>query len=176
MADKDDDLDLDIDLDVGEGGSKKGGKNKMLLFILLPLILIIGGAAGLYFTGAIDGLLKPKAGVEDKMPDLPKDQSTGIFYDVPDIIVNLNTRGSKPRFLKISISLELSQQRDMAAMDTVMPRVADHFQTYLRELRVEDLQGSAGIYRLRLELLARVNEAARPLVVRDILFREILIQ
>ena len=55
-------------------------------------------------------------------------------------------------------------------------RVIDQFQTYLRELRVRDLRGSAGIYRLQMELLWRVNQAAAPVEVKDVLFQEILIQ
>jgi flagellar FliL protein len=58
----------------------------------------------------------------------------------------------------------------------VAPRVIDQFQTYLREMRVEDLRGSAGIYRLRQELLYRVNIAADPVKVKDVLFQEMLIQ
>ncbi|MFQ5467950.1 MAG: flagellar basal body-associated FliL family protein, partial [Kiloniellaceae bacterium] len=47
---------------------------------------------------------------------------------------------------------------------------------YLRELRIQDLQGSAGLQRLREELLLRVATAAYPAQVRDVLFREMLIQ
>jgi flagellar FliL protein len=52
----------------------------------------------------------------------------------------------------------------------------DSFQVYLRELRVEDLKGSAGMYRLREDLLRRINEAARPVKISDVLFKEMLIQ
>jgi flagellar FliL protein len=57
-----------------------------------------------------------------------------------------------------------------------MPRIIDNFQVYLRELRLDDLRGSAGIYRLREELLMRVNTAAQPVHVKDVLFREMLVQ
>ena len=61
-------------------------------------------------------------------------------------------------------------------MAALRPRIIDHFQVYLRELRVEDLRGSAGIYRLREELLARVNAAVKPTKVENVLFREVLVQ
>jgi flagellar protein FliL len=64
----------------------------------------------------------------------------------------------------------------VARLQAVMPRVIDNFQVYLRELRVEDLRGSAGVYRLREELLVRVNSAAAPVKVRDVLFKEMLVQ
>jgi flagellar FliL protein len=57
-----------------------------------------------------------------------------------------------------------------------LPRIVDNFQVYLRELRVDDLQGSAGMYRLREELLRRVNLAVRPARVKDVLFKEMLVQ
>ena len=72
--------------------------------------------------------------------------------------------------------MELKSEADKDAVSLVMPRVVDQFQTYLRELRVRDLRGSAGIYRLQMELLSRVNAAAYPIEVQDVLFQEILIQ
>lgn len=147
------------------------GPKQIVLFIVLPLLVLIGVGAALYFMGFIGG------GQEEVIEEVVSDDSsTGIFYDLPDVIVNLNTSGRKPRFLKISVSLELAKQEDQVLVEKILPRVLDHFQTYLRELREGDLRGSSGIYRLRLELLARVNAAMHPDKVRDILFREILVQ
>lgn len=165
-----------VDDEGGLGDDEAGGfgPKQIVLFIVLPLLILIGVGAGLYFSGVLGGggEADPVA-AEEIMVD---DKSTGIFYDLPDVIVNLSNTGRKPRFLKISISLELAKAEDTALIETVLPRVMDHFQTYLRELREPDLRGSAGIYRLRLELLARVNAAIYPEQVRDILFREILVQ
>lgn len=99
------------------------------------------------------------------------------FLKVPDLIVNLSTEGGgQPRYLRLSVQLELANEADMKAVEAVLPRVIDQFQTYLRELRISDLQGSKGMYRLQMELLARVNAAAAPTEVKDVLFQEILIQ
>ena len=57
-----------------------------------------------------------------------------------------------------------------------MPRVMDAFQTYLRELRPSDLEGSAGLYRLKEELTRRVNVAIAPSRVNAVLFKEIVVQ
>jgi flagellar FliL protein len=99
-----------------------------------------------------------------------------VFFDMQDLLVNLNTVGRKQSFLKLSISLELERADDLPRLQAVMPRVIDTFQVYLRELRVDDLRGSAGIYRLREELLTRVNAAAAPVKVTDVLFKEMLVQ
>ena len=92
------------------------------------------------------------------------------------MIVNLSGEGKHPNFLKVKISLELADEKDLPLMDTLKPRIVDSFQVYLRELRIEDLRGSAGLYRLREELLMRVTEAAQPVRVRDVLFQEMLVQ
>jgi flagellar protein FliL len=99
-----------------------------------------------------------------------------VFYALPEMIVNLNSTGRRSNFLKISVSLELAQSGDIARIEAVMPRIVDNFQTYLRELRVEDLRGSSGLFRLREELLARVSVAAAPAKINDILFKEMLVQ
>jgi flagellar FliL protein len=99
-----------------------------------------------------------------------------VFYNLPEMLVNLNTAGRRTSFLKISVSLELENATDIPRIEAVMPRIVDNFQIYLRELRVEDLRGSAGLYRLREELLARVNNAAQPARVNDVLFKEMLVQ
>ena len=99
-----------------------------------------------------------------------------IFYDLPEMLVNLNTGGRKSSFLKIRISLELENQADIPRIERVMPRIVDNFQTYLRELRIDDLKGSAGMYRLREELLTRVSAASAPAKIKDVLFKEMLVQ
>ena len=93
-----------------------------------------------------------------------------------DLIVNLNSGDGQMRLLQLGVQLELANPADAPKIKAVMPRVIDQFQTYLRELRVKDLRGSAGIYRLQMELLARVNQAAAPVKVKDVLFEKILIQ
>lgn len=119
--------------------------------------------------GGKEGGKEGEKGAEGEHP------AGAAFLKVPDLIVNLNSTG-QPRYLRLSIQLELKNEADMKSVESVLPRVIDQFQTYLRELRLEDLRGSKGIYRLQMELLARVNAAAAPVEVKDVLFQEILIQ
>lgn len=164
-----------------DADEKKGGK-KLILMILVPILLLVGGGAGLYFTGMLDKMLGKEAPAEgEETADAKKEEHKGppaevAFLKIPDMIVNLSADGGQPRYLRLSIQLELANAVDMAAVEKVMPRVVDQFQTYLRELRVQDLRGSKGMYRLQMELLSRVNAAAAPTQVKDVLFQEILIQ
>lgn len=181
--------------DHGEGDEEGGGLNakKIILFIVLPLFILIGAGGGLFFTGALDKFLKKDAAAEEHVEEghgepakdahgKPADDGHGgppksaYFLEIPDISVNLADTGGKPSYLRLKVQLELANQSDLAAVEAVMPRVVDQFQTYLRELRVRDLRGSAGIYRLQMELLTRVNAAVAPVEVKDVLFQEILIQ
>jgi flagellar protein FliL len=161
-------------LETSADASPRASRKKLLLLALAGLVLLLLIAAGvLFFTGVADKFIghKEAAKVEDKAAPPPT-----VFYDLPDLLVNLNTNGRKASFLKLSVSLELERAEDLPRLQAVMPRIVDNFQVYLRELRVEDLRGSGGIYRLREELLARVNAAAAPIKVVDVLFKEMLVQ
>ncbi len=189
--DIDDDKDAVIENapDEAEGGKKFSAK-KLVLFILVPLFLLGGTGAGLYFTGTLDKLLKKGGHAEDgadhgESKDAHAKPAKGAhgevvggsaFLEIPNMLVNLSGPDEQPRYLRLKVQLELANQADLAAVQAVMPRVVDQFQTYLRELRIKDLRGSAGIYRLQMELLSRVNAAAYPTEVKDVLFQEILIQ
>ena len=193
MAEEADDADAvgdDKDGD-GEQASSGGGKKKIIIIIGLVFLIIVGGVAGAYFMGLLDPVVEMIVGPEDATggegegedDEACKEGEEGeeaecaaVFYDLQELLVNLNSGGRKSSFLKIRVSLELASARDKAKMDTIMPRVIDNFQTYLRELRIADLRGSAGMYRLREELLVRVNAAAAPAKIKDVLFKEMLIQ
>ncbi len=101
-----------------------------------------------------------------------------VFVDLPEVLVNLSSSGGTDRtqYLKVKVVLELPDQSLMQQIQPVMPRVLDAFQTYLRELRPSDLDGSSGLYRLKEELTRRVNAAITPNKVSAVLFKEIVVQ
>ena len=155
-----------------------GKRKKLILFIVIPVLLLIGGGVG---VAVMLGLFSsaPPANPDEEQVQVeevvaPSVQTT--FFEIPDLIVNLNTSGRKSVFLKIKISLEIADPADIDTINQLLPRIVDNFQVYLRELRVQDLQGSAGMYRLHEELLRRVNIAVRPAKVKDVLFKEMLVQ
>jgi flagellar FliL protein len=156
-----------------EGG---GWGAKKILMILIP-VLLLGAGAALYFLGVFDSKKDEGKGEgEAAVAEGAAVPGGGQFMEIPDLLVNLSTAGGPPRFLKLKVKLEVDSPEELAKLEAVAPRVVDQFQTFLREMRVQDLRGSAGIYRLRQELLYRVNLAAQPVKVKDVLFQEILIQ
>jgi flagellar FliL protein len=178
----------------GEGeGEDDGGKKK------LPLRMILIAAAGAFVIlggggGAALFFLAPKhaAAPAHKLPPKPKgDKKDGkadpnapqvqdgpdgvVFYTLPDIVVNMQTADGKPTFLKLKLTFELPDHATADALDPEMPRLQDMFQTFLRELRPEDLSGSEGTFALRTELQRRVNLIIAPSKVNTVLIEEMLI-
>jgi flagellar FliL protein len=98
-----------------------------------------------------------------------------VFYTLPDIVVNMQTADGKSTFLKLKLTFELPDEETAEVLTPNLPRLQDMFQTFLRELRPEDLNGSQGTYQLRVELLRRVNLVAAPSKVNAVLIEEMLI-
>jgi flagellar FliL protein len=152
------------------------------LIVAGGLLVVLGGGGGAYYF--LGGGTPPEEHAEGAPAEaghgaaapseLPPEHAA--FFDVPDIVVNIQTADSTPAFLKLAVALELDSAEARAAIEPVMPRVIDQFQTYLRELRVEDVRGSMGVMRLKEELLRRVNLAAAPTPVRDVLLKEMIVQ
>ena len=177
----------------GEGAKQPAAKftpKKIVLFVVLPLLLFVGGGAGAYFMGVFDkfiggdksaGCEKVKEG-DDRYDECAlilaskTEGGPGVFLEIPDMIVNLNSSSRQPRFLKVSVKVELESAEDQKLFEPLLPRVIDQFQMYLRELRIEDLKGTSGIYRMKLELLSRIRAVTPNIKVRDVLFQEILVQ
>ena len=164
-----------------ESKPKKGmsGK-KLVLFVLLPLLLLCGGTAGAYFGGFLDPLLggakRETAVTGQGEVDPILQQNSAFFYELPELLVNLESSGRRANYLKIIVALELDDDDHVGELERVLPRIIDNFQVYLRELRIDDLQGSAGLQRVREELLLRVNASTQKAKVRDVLFKELLVQ
>ncbi len=161
---------IDLPDDEQEPAPSRFDRKKIIIGAagVLALLVVIG--AGVFF--AMPLFSTPQSTTEES--NTPS--SDVVFYDLPEMVVNLASTSNRRTYLKIQISLELNQAADVEALQRLLPRVIDHFQVYLRELRADDLHGSAGIYRLKEELLRRVSAAARPVIIRDVLFKEILIQ
>lgn len=156
----------------GEGKSKKS-KKKIIIFGLLALIVLMAGVGGAYYFGIL-GNKEDSAAVELGPDGKPIEKA--IFYTLPEFLVNLNTGGKQSSFLKATVILEVANQSEVPQIEANLPRLLDAINTYLRELRPSDLAGSAGIQRLREELLLRANKTLAPIKINDVLFKEIIVQ
>jgi flagellar protein FliL len=152
-----------------EAVSSEGGlfSRKMMLIAGAGALVLVGGGTGAYF------MLR---GHKEATP-VAVQAKPAVFLDVPEVLVNLSTTGAeRTQYLKVKVVLELPDAALTPQIQTTMPRVMDAFQTYLRELRPTDLDGSAGLYRLKEELTRRVNAAIAPSRINAVLFKEIVVQ
>ncbi|GJE57472.1 MULTISPECIES: flagellar basal body-associated protein FliL [Methylobacterium] len=173
-----------------EGASTEAPKSKKkLIIIIAAAVLLLGGGGGGYV------MMKKPAAASDAHGDAhatpaadahggggghgeaaPK---TGVtFLEVRDLIMNLTPEPGQQKggYLKLKVALELKDGRVEAEVKPLLPRVEDTFQTYMRELRASDIAGSAGLYRLREELLRRVNIAIHPAKAEAVLFKDVVVQ
>jgi flagellar FliL protein len=154
----------------GASGSEAGAapKSRLKLIIAAAALLVFagGGTWFFFFRGHAEEVHAQAAAV--KPP---------VFIEVPDMMVNLaGLPGERVQYLKIKIVLEVKEEKQIELIKPTLPRVTDLFQTYLRELRSNDLNGSAGLFRLKEELTRRVNAAISPNQVTAVLFKEVVVQ
>lgn len=189
--------------EAGEGApaKKKLAGKTLVLFVVLPALLLLGAGGGAAFF-----LLKPKAEVHADAGDHGKEkkkkkdahgkdkkkgdhgaagaeggpvvtEGDGVYYvALPQMLINFSTDDGQPAFLKLKVTLEAPDEDVAYAVEPELPRIMDQFQGFLRELRMDDISGSAGTARLRLELLRRVNLAIAPAQMNAVLIEEMLVQ
>lgn len=189
----------------GEDGAAPKKKKLPLLFIVIPVALVVlGGGGGAAFfmmqpkpaateegghgaekKGGHDKKAEKKGGGHGAAADGPADASLGViaegpdgvtFFTLPDMVVNIQAADGRPTFLKLKLTLETRDAHVAEQLQAEMPRMQDMFQGFLRELRPEDLAGSAGSFQLRAEILRRVNLIAAPGKVDAVLIEEMLVQ
>lgn len=163
----------------GEGavaGKKAGGKkgllgNKIVLAAVGVVLLGALGGGGWFF------FLKPPSAEKLAEAAKPAPKKTG-FVEMKEMLINITGAqpGERQNLIKVKIALEIADAKNAADIQPLLPRVEDMFQVYMRELRPADLEGSAGTFRLKEELLRRVNVAVHPSKVDAVLFKELLVQ
>jgi flagellar FliL protein len=145
------------------------GKLKLIIAVVVVLATAAGGATWYFFLRHH----ADETHAENTAPP-PKPPS---YVEVPDMLVNLiGLPGERVQYLKVKLVLEVKEEKQIEAIKPTLPRVTDIFQTYLRELRPADLNGSAGLFRLKEELTRRVNAAVSPNQVTAVLFKEVVVQ
>lgn len=156
------------DVPADEKASGKFAGKKKLIIAAAAVLLLGGGGAGYMMMKSNKAVEIEKAAAKKKT----------VFFDLPEVTVNLATPSAsdRPVYLRMKIALEVEDQKMVGEIQPLMPRVIDNFQMFLRELRPADLEGSAGLYRLKEELVRRINAAVYPARVEAILFKDVLVQ
>jgi flagellar protein FliL len=165
-----------------EGKKSKLPSKKVLMIGAAAAVLLLGGGGSYWF------FVKGKATQDKMMASAPGDAKGGAaggpkkpsaFLDLPEMTVNLAAGGGqsdRQQFLRMKIALEVGEQKIVTDIQPMLPRIVDTFQVFMRELRPQDLEGSAGVYRLKEEMIRRVNVAVYPAKVDAVLFKELMVQ
>lgn len=192
----------EVDLEGAEGAEEGGGKKPPLRLIIIAaaaaVVVLGGGGAGAFFLFFNKPPEAAGAKAEKKGEAAAKKEGEGekkegggeagdpevviaagpdgvVFCTLPNMVVNMQAGDGRPVYLKLKLTLEAPDQATAEMIAPAMPRIQDMFQSFLRELRPEDLQGSQGTFQLRMEILRRVNLVIAPARINSVLIEEMLI-
>lgn len=162
----------DATADAEGTGDEAPKKSRKKLFIILAAVLLLGGGgAGAYFMfmgGGHDEIAAPAEAEPAPKP--------AVYVELPQMIVNLVSQPERVQFLRIKVELQVADEKVKALIEPHMPRLIDAFQVQLRQMRASDFEGAAGVYRLKEELLRRINAGVFPARVEAVLIKELLLQ
>ncbi len=144
----------------------KNKKNKMMIAIAGALVVIGGGVGGFFML----------SGGKEEAAHEEANKPVAVYADVPQFAIQIPGDSDQNHFMKLSVTLELAKPEDVEKVKMLMPRVQDDFNAFLMNLRVEDLRGSAGLQRVKDALLLRANQVLSPIVLSNVLYKEILVQ
>ena len=173
-------------------GAPEGGKKKLPLKLIIAagagalVILGGGGVAAVLMSGGGKAQAHkaahktPAAKKDGDKKDGPNPISQGpdgtVFYTMPDMVVNIQSADGRPAYLKLKLAFQMADEDSGDAITPNQLRLNDMFQSFLRELRPDDLSGSEGSYELRQEIQRRVNLVIAPSKVNAVLIQEMLVQ
>lgn len=153
----------------GEAAPKKG--NKMLIIIIAAGV-ILGLLIGVFVFLFLGGEDEPNP---DELIDPVAELAAVAFVEMPDMTANFLASNGLGRRVKLKVTLEIAAETDVPLVEQLMPRIVDDMQTFVRQLRISDIQGSAGTLRLKEGLLRRAQQSAAPAQINNVLFKEITI-
>jgi flagellar protein FliL len=165
--------------ETAEGGDEKSSRlpsKKVMIMALAGLLAVGAGGGGYWWFFKKGNSQAAVAQTDGRGGTAPR---KAAFMDLPEMTVNLAAgtgQTDRQQFLRMKIALEVAEQKVVSDIQPMLPRIVDTFQVYMRELRPQDLEGSSGVYRLKEELIRRVNVAVYPQKVDAVLFKELMVQ
>jgi flagellar FliL protein len=157
-----------IEADVKAGGAPPARSRKRLILAAAGVVALLAAAGGGYAWWSRE----PSSPSESASSDVP----AKAYVDVPSLVVNLRSSDGRAHLLKLHVMLVAADAGRNAAITAKMPLYLDTLQPFLRELRPEDLNGSAAVFRMKEEMLARANDAMGNGMIRDVLIQDLVQQ
>lgn len=171
----------------GGGEAKKGGLKKLILFVGLPVVILLlaGVAGGLMFLGGGEEEAEQQAEAGAAAPETDPGDLVAANFDslhtwggeTHAITVNIRDEAGRSVLLQVEFALVYTDTRldTVLQSEMVQTHLTDAYVEFLRTLRVEDLDGSMGSFRIRAEMQRRANLVLAPLEVEDVLLPALII-
>jgi len=171
-----------ITVDAVEGGPPPPAKSKKKLIIIgaaAAVVLAGGGSGAVFFLGGHKDAKTEEAAKPEPAAKAGEGGEGGeadSFLDVPPVVVNLHSTDGATRYLKLHFELVAAPGVKAEELKKRLPLVIDAIQPFLRELRPEDLAGSAAVFRIKEQILLRAADALGPDQVKDVLIEDLIQQ
>jgi len=162
-------------------------KKKLIIIGAAAGVLLLGGGGGAAFL--FSGPSAKAEGAKDAHGEKKEEKSAegghgeggeaggkDAFVDVPAMMVNLRSPDGQTRFLKLHFMIVPGDGVAADELKEKLPLVLDSFQPFLRELRPEDLAGSAAVFRIKEEMMVRATATLGDGKVKDILIQDLVQQ
>ncbi len=168
-----------------EGGG--GGGSKLLLVLVAVNCLLSGGAlaVALLRPGAAKGPAHAEAGKGEaaraegghgeKGDKKDEKAGPGPTVKLPDFVVHLRDP-EVDRYARLTIEVEVENDKAKEALTARMPQVRDSFIAYLSDRSTADLRGSEAIARAKVELADRLKSSAPGVPVRGLYMTDLVVQ
>jgi len=172
MAEEQEELLDEVEID--EPAGKKKSPIKMII-ILMVILGLLGGGGYFAYVKYIQPAQSPapamEAGetVEEVSPNL------GVMFSLDPFIVNLAGSQGK-RFLKVTVSLELSAPEVHMEVKENIQKIMDSILVLLSSKNFEDVYSVQGKFKLKDEITARVNRFLVLGHIKEAYFTEFIIQ
>ena len=163
-----------------EDADAKGGKKPIgkIIGIIVGLALLGGGGYYAYtnFFQEKPAEEKPAEGEKAKAEEpVKEDVNLGVMFPMDPFVVNLAGSEGK-RFLKVTISLELSTPEVHLELKENVQKITDSILVLLSSKAFEDVYSVQGKFKLKDEITTRVNRFLVVGHVKDAYFTEFIIQ
>ena len=140
-------------------GDRKLSIKRLVLFVFLPLVLLIGAAVGVVTGGFLKG---NESGEPPPPPKVDLTKLPGGYVDIPDLIINMRAPDGSPRMviMQSAMHLESLEARELIKQD--LPKVQSALILYLRKQNPDTLVMAANVEKVRQEMERLAAEAIKP--------------
>ena len=169
--------------------AKKSNMLMIIIIVVLIIIILIGAIVAILFMGADDESeqVSNKQAIEKAQPRKTRSSSSstyessrqlsdiGILYPLDTFTVNLKSDAGR-RYLKATISLELSGEELSLELDAKAPVLRDRIIRILTSKTLEEISSKKGKQKVSDQIIDTLNAIISDGDVQGIYFTEFVIQ